>query len=66
MTFWVVAGVLLAVLLAGMAAPDRRATARGSRLNPDAGAQSGRRGLNGTGNPDAYRGSEGTDPGGSW
>ncbi|MEU2350493.1 hypothetical protein [Modestobacter sp. NPDC049651] len=66
MTFLVVAGVLLVALLAAMAVHDRRARARGARLNPDAGAQSGRRGLNGTGNVDAYRGSDGTHPSGGW
>ena len=64
MTFWIVVGVLLVALLTAMAVLDRRAKARGARLNPDAGAQAGRRGTNGTGNPDAYRGSDGTHAGG--
>ena len=59
MTLWIVVGVLLVALLATMAVVDRRAKARGARLNPDGGAQSGRRGTNGTGNPDAYRGRTG-------
>ena len=60
MTFWILVGVVLVVGLGAALVHDRRAKARGARLNPDAGAQSGLRGTNGTGNPDAYRGSSGT------
>lgn len=59
-TFWIVVIVVLVVGLAVAFVHDRRAKARGSRLNPDAGAQSGIRGTNQTGNPDAYRSSSGT------
>ena len=59
-TFWVVVGVVVLAALAAMLVHDRRAKARGARLNPDAGARFGIRGTNGTGNPDAYRGSAGT------
>ena len=59
MTLWIVVGAFLVVLLTAMAVTDRRAKARGARLNPDGGAQAGRRGTNGTGDPDAYRGTHG-------
>jgi len=37
MTFWIVAGVLLVLLLAAMAAMDRRARRRGARVRGDIG-----------------------------
>lgn len=59
-TFWIVVAAVLVVGLAATYVHDRRAEARGARLNPDAGGQSGIRGTNQTGNPEAYRGSTGT------
>ena len=59
-TFWIVVIAVLVVALAAAFVHDRRAKARGARLNPDAGAQSGIRGTNHTGNPEAYRSSSGT------
>ncbi|WP_299956111.1 hypothetical protein [uncultured Modestobacter sp.] len=56
MTFWIVVGSLLAVLLAGMALMDRRAKARGARLSGDVGRNVSRGGAHG--NVDAYRGAD--------
>ncbi|WP_222192400.1 hypothetical protein [Modestobacter italicus] len=56
MTFWIVVGVLLAVLLAGTALIDHRARARGARVSGDVGQNVTRGAVNG--NVDAYRGSD--------
>ncbi|GHE09773.1 hypothetical protein [Klenkia taihuensis] len=57
-TFFIVVGVLVVALLVAMLMHDRRARARGARLDPDVGRQVGR----GHANPDAYRGSSGSTP----
>jgi len=56
MTFWIVAGVLLLALLAGMALMDRRAKARGARVPTDIGAGVQNAAVHG--NVDAYRGAD--------
>jgi len=59
-TFWIVVGVLVVAGLAAMLVHDRRAGARGARLDPDTGGTLGR----GHADPDAYRGSSGSTPNG--
>jgi hypothetical protein len=59
-TFFIVVGVLVVAVLAAMLVHDRRAGARGARLNPDTGSDVGR----GHADPDAYRGSSGSTPNG--
>jgi hypothetical protein len=54
MTFWIVVGGLLAVVLGAMAWMDRRTRARGARVRGDIGYATARNGA--LGNPEAYRG----------
>ena len=53
MTFWLVAGVVLVLVLGAMAWSDRRARARGARVRGDIGTAT--RGNPALGNADAHR-----------
>ncbi|MGY1842372.1 hypothetical protein [Modestobacter sp. SYSU DS0875] len=56
MTFWVVAGLVLVVLLGGAWWMDRRARARGAQVNGDISGRVGRSAVRG--NVDAHRGAD--------
>ncbi|MQA32708.1 hypothetical protein [Modestobacter roseus] len=68
MTFWVVTGLVLAVLLGGAWWMDRRAKARGARVNGDVGRGVSRAAVRG--DVDAHRGADTqghrTSMGGGW
>ena len=56
MTFWIVVGIVLVVLLAAMWRMDRNVRRRGSRVSTDIGQQVGRGDVRG--NAEAYRGAD--------
>ena len=64
MTFWIVVGVLLALVLGAMAWTDRRTRARGASVRGDIGHGVARNGA--LGNPEAYRGGAENSAGGGY